>query len=98
MKFLKKWLYNAVTSYDRDERKCYAVGADSATLGTACDVANELEHITLTIASARGGLVINSRFYDKQRDRNVNTAYVIHEGGDTVAEISKIITMEMVKM
>jgi hypothetical protein len=94
MKFLKKWLYDAVTSYGQNER----TGTVSTALDSCDNGINELEHITLTIAPARGGLVINSRFYDRQKDRSISTAYVIHEGDNTAEEISKIITMEMVRM
>ena len=53
--------------------------------------------IQFTIYNANGGRVIETRRYDRQKDRNHNGLYVITSDQDFGHEIDKIITMESLK-
>ena len=50
-----------------------------------------------TLYKAAGGYVIEIRTYDRRKDENVNTMYVITEEKDLGAEMGKIITMESLR-
>jgi hypothetical protein len=53
--------------------------------------------IQFTVYNANGGRVIETRRYDRQKDRNHNGLYVITSDQDFGHEIDKIITMESLK-
>jgi hypothetical protein len=48
----------------------------------------------LQVYKANGGVVVETRTYDRRKDENYNSLYVITEDKDLGAEIGKIITME----
>lgn len=53
--------------------------------------------IQFTVYNANGGRVVETRRYDRQKDRNLNGLYVITSDQDFGKEIDKIITMESLK-
>lgn len=53
--------------------------------------------IQFTIYNANGGRIVETRRYDRQKDRHVNGLYVITGEQDFGKEIDKIITMEALK-
>jgi hypothetical protein len=53
--------------------------------------------IQFTVYQANGGRVIETRRYDRQKDRHANGLYVITSDMDFGKEIDKIITMEHLK-
>ena len=48
----------------------------------------------LQVYKANGGVIVETRNYDRRKDENRNSLYVITEDKDLGAEIGKIITME----
>jgi hypothetical protein len=48
----------------------------------------------LQVYKANGGVVVETKTYDRRKDENRNSLYVITEDKDLGAEIGKIITME----
>ena len=48
----------------------------------------------LQVYKANGGVVVETRTYDRRKDENYNSLYVITEDKDLGTEIGKIITME----
>ena len=48
----------------------------------------------LQVYKANGGVVVETRTYDRRKDENYNSLYVITEDKDLGAELGKIITME----
>ena len=55
------------------------------------------EGMRLQIYSASGGFVIETRKYDRRKDENITSMYVITEEMDLGNEIGKILTMESLK-
>ena len=53
--------------------------------------------IQFTVYNANGGRVVETRRYDRQKDRNHNGLYVITNDQDFGKEIDKIITMESLR-
>lgn len=54
--------------------------------------------LDFTIHKAVGGYVIEAKFYDPQTDMSRNGIYVIPEDKDIGEEISKILTIECLKL
>ena len=53
--------------------------------------------IQFTVYNASGGRVIETRRYDRHKDRSINGLYIITSEQDFGREIDKIITMEALK-
>jgi hypothetical protein len=53
--------------------------------------------IQFTVYNANGGRVVETRRYDRQKDRSSNGLYVITSNQDFGHEIDKIITMELLR-
>jgi hypothetical protein len=53
--------------------------------------------VQFTVYNANGGRVVETRRYDRQKDRNQNGLYVITADQDFGHEIDKIITMEALR-
>ena len=54
--------------------------------------------IRFTVYKASGGTIIETNFYDRQKDRNNNGLHVITDDKDIGKELGKIITMETLKV
>jgi len=54
--------------------------------------------IRITAYKAQGGMVVETNFYDRIKDRNYRTLHVITDDKDLGKEIGKIITMETLKI
>lgn len=54
--------------------------------------------LNFKVYSAIGGKVVEFRRYDRQRDRNESTTYIITNDQDFGERISKIATMENIKL
>lgn len=58
----------------------------------------ETEHaITFKIIPASGGRVVETRFYDRKKDRSITSLYIIQSGDDFGHQIEKILSMETLK-
>jgi hypothetical protein len=55
------------------------------------------EGMRFTVFKANGGFVIETRTYNRHKDENNNSMYVITEEKDLGAELGKIITMESMR-
>lgn len=71
---------------------------NSLTVGTSSPSIDQPDRaIQFTIYNANGGRIVETRRYDRQKDRSVNGLYVITGEQDFGKEIDKIITMEALK-
>jgi Tfp pilus assembly pilus retraction ATPase PilT len=53
--------------------------------------------IRFNVYKASGGTIIETRFYDRQKDRQMNSLHVITDDKDIGKELGKIITMETLR-
>lgn len=69
-------------------------------LNTVSTSSNEIESrgFKLNVYRASGGIVVESTIYDEKKDRNLTGLYVIADDADIGKEISKIITVEGMKL
>lgn len=54
--------------------------------------------ISFKVYKATGGTIIETSFYDRQKDRHHNSLHVITDDKDIGKELGKIITMETLKL
>lgn len=54
--------------------------------------------IRFNVYKASGGTIIETTFYDRQKDRHHNSLHVITDETDIGKELGKIITMETMKL
>jgi len=54
--------------------------------------------ISFKVYKATGGTIIETSFYDRQKDREITSLHVITEDKDIGVELGKIITMETLKL
>ena len=54
--------------------------------------------IQFKVFKAAGGTIIETSFYDRQKDREINSLHVIIDGEDIGKALGKIITMETLKL
>jgi hypothetical protein len=70
---------------------------NSLTISNTPNIDQPDRAIQFTIYNANGGRIVETRRYDRQKDRSVNGLYVITGEQDFGKEIDKIITMEALK-
>jgi hypothetical protein len=54
--------------------------------------------LQFTVSAARGGLIVNVRTYDKQRDDYVYLNHLIHDDQDANNNIADIVSLELMKL
>jgi len=55
------------------------------------------EPIRLSIYRANGGMIVETRVYDRQKDRSQNQLHIVGHDQDLGHSIAKIITMESLR-
>jgi hypothetical protein len=85
----RNWLFEEKESADDYSNHAHAISVDESKLHS--------EGMRLQIYSASGGFVIETRKYDRRKDENITSMYVITEEMDLGNEIGKILTMESLK-
>ena len=82
--WIRNWLYN-------DEAKLNRAMPESVATSDF-DMP-----IRLNITPARGGVVVTTKHYDRQKDRNNEIVHVIHDDEDVARRIGEIVAMELMK-
>ena len=84
----RNWFRNCLHSDDEIK-----VARDSMTVASS-----EFDTpIRLSITPARGGIVVTTKHYDRQKDRNNEIVHVIHDDEDVARRIGEIVAMELMK-
>jgi hypothetical protein len=87
----RNWLFN---EDDRPE----AVYQTKLSMASDCHSIDSDKGIRLAAYKANGGMVVETNFYDRIKDRSHRTLHIITEEQDLGYEIGKIITMETLKI
>jgi hypothetical protein len=90
MKF-RHWLAQWLLKNEREEIYAttkLAVSSDREDYGTP---------IRFSVTPARGGIVVTSRTYDRQKDRSDEIIHVIHDDEDVARKVGDIVAMELMK-
>jgi hypothetical protein len=89
---LRNWVNSAQDiemSSNRKMAKGLAISTGDESLGT--------EPLRLSIYRANGGTVIETRQYDRQKDRNQNQLHIIGHNDNLGESIAKIIVLESLR-
>jgi hypothetical protein len=103
--FIQRWLLKALKdAVDSEKDAPYPMNDAivsskhrSLTIGSPTSIDQPDRAIQFTVYNANGGRVIETRRYDRHKDRHSNGLYVITSDMDFGREIDKIITMEALK-
>ena len=94
---MKRWLRNKLHSF------LYA--QDEAVTSVAIHkYSNSISHgdsipeIQFTVAPARGGLIVNVRTYDKQRESHLYVNHIINDDEDVAKKVADIVSVELMKI
>lgn len=91
--FFKRWLLNQLKSGQE-----YEAANQISVLGREGPSIDQPERaIQFTVYTASGGRVVETRRYDRYKDRNHYGLYIITSDQDFGKEVDKIITMESLK-
>ena len=93
MKSLKQRLRNWLNSDDYEKNVIGQTVAVRKSTSLDCD-----RGIRFQVYKAQGGTVIETSFYDRIKDRHLNSLHVITDDQDLGNAIGKIITMETMKL
>jgi len=98
MNWLKLKLRNWVNSaYDVE---MVSTNSKRPTRGQSISTSDETlstEPLRLSIYRANGGTVVETRVYDRQKDRSQNQLHIVSHDDDLGQALSKIITMEALR-
>lgn len=84
----RKWLRNWLNQSDSQIEKISNMsisGRESETLSG--------EPLRISVYSASGGMIVETRTYDRQKDRTNTNLYIVNDGDDLGNELGKILTM-----
>jgi hypothetical protein len=102
--FLKRWFAKMSQEAWEESRQGNSIGANDiigmkqARISTSPVSIDQPERaIQFTVYSANGGRVVETRRYDRHKDRSQTGLYIITGEQDFGKEIDKIITMETLK-
>jgi hypothetical protein len=82
---LRIWAFGETEAVSKRSQRGLAIANDSESFST--------EPLRLSIYIANGGTVVETRTYDRLKDRSQNQLYVINDGEDLGEQLSKIITI-----
>ena len=74
---------------------------DSDKVMLAPDNENSLDWdppLRFTLTRAQGGYIINTRRYDRVKDRNEGSIYILTDDQNLSEEMGKIVSMEMLRL
>lgn len=89
----RRWLRNWLTNFDQDVPE-----KTGRTLSVReSDEPDNEKSLNFRVWFANGGRVVQTNRYDRQKDRNFTSMYVITNDNDFGREIDKIVSMESLR-
>jgi hypothetical protein len=92
---LKRWIRNWLTS--DDIQLGHIAEKEPRNYPRAVDTVDSGDNLKFTVTSATGGIIITSNYFDKHRGENKHNIYLIHDDDEVAENITKIITLELLK-
>jgi len=89
---LRIWAFsdgNEISTINKASQRGIAITSDGETLST--------EPLRLSIYRANGGTIVETRVYDRQKDRSQNQLHIVGHDEDLGRSLAKIITMESLR-
>ena len=88
---LRAWAFSA------DENEKIALTSKGRGLASVESETLSTEPLRLSIYRANGGTIVETRQYDRQKDRSQNQLHIVGNDEDLGRSLSKIITMESLR-
>jgi hypothetical protein len=95
MKFIKRWIYNIVKSYETKARS--PISVLNGGVSVDADHLDSQSALNFRVHFAAGGRVVQINHYDHKIDRNFQRLYIITEDKNFGEELDKIITLEGIR-
>ena len=89
------WLKRKIRRWLDSEQDCLVVSSRPSRLEDGIDSDRGIRFIAY---KAAGGMVVETNFYDRVKDRSHKTLHIITDDKDLGYEIGRIITMESLKI
>ena len=91
----RNWLRNVLFHFDaeRDEESKAAIMRGRPLSVRDSESSLDSDPIRINIYTANGGMIVETKTYDRQRDRNTSQLYIINSDEDLGDQLSKIVTM-----
>jgi hypothetical protein len=86
---LRIWAFSDSADVPMTSNKIARISSDGETLSS--------EPLRLSIFRANGGTVVETRVYDRQKDRSQTQLHIVGNDEDLGRSLSKIITMETLR-
>ncbi len=91
MNKIKTWLRNWIfDDQDKESNLPYATDSEDRTY-------EDDNTLRFNITSARGGVILTVRNYDKRNDRHFYTAHVLHDDQNVAEGVAQIVSMELLR-
>jgi hypothetical protein len=98
--FFKRWILKTAkeaVSYNQQEQEMNYASQKISSGRVESSIDQPDRAIQFTVYNASGGRVVETRRYDRHKDKNYNGLYIITSEQDFGKEIDKIITMETLR-
>lgn len=95
--FFKRWLLKQVKSAQDYENKDGSIKTSNLIARSEPSIDQPERAVQFTVYNANGGRVVETRKYDRQKDRHHQNLYIITNDQEFGREIDKIITMEALR-
>lgn len=96
MNWLRKKMHNFIFPQDEAQR-ANKVSRGLAIASTEPGETLSTEPLRLSIYRANGGMIVETRVYDRQKDRSQNQLHIVSHDDDLGRSLAKIITMESLR-
>ena len=96
-----KWLKRKLRDWVRDTNEKPDANQSKLSRGSlvSCDDVETFgEPMRFTLTEANGGFIVSTKRYDNRTDRSTGDNYIITDEDDLGDAISKIVTMEALKL
>lgn len=93
---LKRWIRNWLNDYDYDNE--WSLAGPKEDIPESSTQSFDVEPLRLSIYRADGGFIIESKVYDKHKSQYNSRLHIVNHDQDLGSELSKIITMESLRV
>jgi len=98
---LQNWLNSSDAFYIEESNRAQNKWSNSAKIGTLASMSDSetlsSEPLRLSIYRANGGTIVETRQYDRTKDRSANQLHIVGNDQDLGESLAKIITMESLR-
>ena len=95
MNWLKRRL--RIWAFSQDENEKIKESRGIGLISTEPGETLSTEPLRLSIYRANGGTIVETRVYDRQKDRSMNQLHIVSHDDDLGRSLAKIITMESLR-